>query len=569
MLDEKVAEDVRESEGRYRVLFTKAKIPMLLIDPQNGAIVEANEAACHYYGYAPEQLAGMSITDINTFTPEQIQEEMQRADQQRRSHFYFRHRLANGEVRDVEVHSGPLTINKRHVLYSVIHDITERRHAEQQLRASEARFRHILEQAPLGISITDLSGRFIQVNREFCEIVGYRQEELQGMVIDDITYPDDRNNKKQGMYDLLHGGEKSAKYEKRYVRKDGQQIWIQVSISIERDLNQAPLYFIRMVEDISRRKHVEQRISFLAQHDRLTELPNRDLFLDRFSGSISRAKRKRKKLALFFLDLDEFKEVNDNYGHEAGDAVLRTVARRLVECVRSVDTVARLGGDEFAIIFDEVENPMDVVPVAEKIIGQLSRTIVVQGACECSIGVSIGIAIYPENGGEIDRLMSAADDAMYTSKRRGKNTYTYSEGEMHGYAGGSHPWIVLDAGRLFGEPEIDRQHQEMVDTINKLNDAVRNNDTPENIARLFDELIAHAESHFAVEERLMDKYDYPESGMHRNEHKRLIAEAHYLKDKLAQGGELLVLQSLKDWLLTHILHVDKPFVEYLFRHGVK
>lgn len=568
MLDEKLAEEMRESGDRYRVLFTKAKIPMLLIDPQDGAIVEANEAACRYYGYDPEQISGMHITDINTFTPEQVEEEMRRADQEKRSHFYFRHRLANGEVRDVEVHSGPLTIDSRHLLYSVIHDTTERRQAEQRLQASEARFRHILEYAPLGISITDMSGRFIQVNKAFCEIIGYPRDELLDMVIDDITYPDDRNNKKQGLHDLLNGEEKTVKYEKRYVRKNGQQIWIQVSVSIERDQDQAPLYFIRMVEDISRRKQVEQRISFLAQHDRLTELPNRDLFMDRFSGSISRARRKHKKLALFFLDLDEFKEVNDNYGHEAGDVVLKTVSRRLVACVRDVDTVARLGGDEFAIIFDEVENTVDVAPIAEKIIKQLSRTVVVQGTCECNIGVSIGIAIYPENGDEIDRLMSAADDAMYTSKRHGKNTYTYFKGQAYGYAS-NHPWIVLDDERLFGEPEIDRQHQEMVGTLNKLNDAVRNNALPEEVGRLFDELIAYTESHFAVEEQMMDKYNYPERGVHKNEHKRLIAEAHYLKGKLAQGGELLVLQSLKDWLLAHIVHVDKPFVEYLSRHGVK
>ena len=105
--------------------------------------------------------------------------------------------------------------------------------------------------------------------------------------------------------------------------------------------------------------------------------------------------------------------------------------------------------------------------------------------------------------------------------------------------------------------------------LNELNDAVRHNDAPEDVARLFDGLIAYAEMHFAAEEQLMDKHDYPEKGIHKSEHRRLIEEAHYLKDKLAQGGELLVLQSLKDWLLAHTIHVDKPFIEYLHRHGAK
>jgi diguanylate cyclase (GGDEF)-like protein/PAS domain S-box-containing protein/hemerythrin-like metal-binding protein len=567
MLDDGVGTEL-QPEDRYQVLFTKAKIPMLLIDPQNGMIVEANEAACNYYGYSPEQFGSMRITDINTLSPEQVQEEMARAEQEKRSHFFFRHRLASGEVRDVEVHSGPLTINSRHLLYSVIRDITDRRKAERMLKESEARFRHIMEHAPLGISITDLHGRFVQVNQAFCDIVGYQREELEGMVIDDITHPDDRASRSQHLQDLLGGSEKIAKYEKRYIRKDGQQVWMQISASVERDWSGSPLFFISMVEDISQRKEIERRISFLAQHDRLTELPNRDLFLDRFSGSISRARRKRKLLALFFLDLDGFKAVNDNYGHEAGDTVLKVVAKRLLACVRDVDTVARLGGDEFAIVFDEIENPMDVAPVAEKVIQQLSEPIVLKDKSKCSIGVSIGIAVYPENGTEIDRLMSAADDAMYSSKRHGKSTYTYFKGKAQGYTS-NRPWIILNEERLLGESEIDHQHLELVRMLNELNDAVRNNDPPEDVARLFDGMVNYAESHFAMEEQLMDKYAYPERGLHKKEHQRLIAEAHYLKGKLAQGGELLVLQSLKDWLLAHTMHVDKPFVEYLLRHGVR
>jgi diguanylate cyclase (GGDEF)-like protein/PAS domain S-box-containing protein/hemerythrin-like metal-binding protein len=567
MLDDETEAKLHEPAERYRVLFTKAKIPMLLIDPQSGAIVEANEAACRYYGYHAQQLESMRITDINTFTAQQVQEEMQRAAEEQRSHFFFRHRLANGDIRDVEVHSGPLVIGGRPLLYSVINDISERRAAERQLKESEARFRHVMEHAPLGISIADLHGRFTEVNQALCDIVGYAREELQRMSIDDITHPADLAISRKSVRSLLEGREPAAKYEKRYLHKSGATIWMQISVSLERDWAGAPLYFIQLAEDISRRKEVERRISFLAHHDRLTELPNRDLFLDRLSGSISRARRKHKLLALFFLDLDGFKAVNDNFGHEAGDAVLKMVARHLLASVRDVDTVARLGGDEFAIIFDEIEHAQDVAAVARKIIQRLAAPFVLPDKGECSIGVSIGIAIYPDNGAEIDRLMSAADDAMYASKRRGRNNYTYFEGAARGYAS-NHPWITLDEAHRLGEPEIDRQHQELANLLNELNDAVRENRTSEFIAQLFDDLIAYAEGHFAMEEQLMEKYAYPERGIHKNEHQRLIREAHYLKEKLGQGGELLVLQSLKDWLLAHTMHVDKPFVEYLHRRGV-
>ena len=568
MPDAGVGAELQESEERYRVLFTKAKIPMLLIEPDDGTIFEANEAACLYYGYRPEQLVGMKIADINTFSPEQVREEMMRAEREQRSQFFFRHRLASGEVRDVEVYSGPLDINGHHLLYSVIHDIAERRRAEQLLKKSEARFRHIMEHAPLGIALFDLEGRFIRANDAMCEIVGMTQTELVGLSTDAITHPDDIAVSNQYMQSLIEGKSIDAKFEKRYLHRDGHPVWVQISLTLERDWSEAPYYFIGILEDISLRKEAEQRINFLAQHDRLTSLPNRELFLDRFSGAIARAKRRKKMMALFFLDLDGFKAVNDNFGHKAGDIVLTTVAKRLSGCVRDVDTVARLGGDEFAIIFDEIENPRDVAPVAEKIIRHLSEPMSTGNKEDCHIGVSIGIAMYPENGDEIDHLLSAADDAMYTSKRNGKNTYTYCQGKAHGNAG-NHPWITLDEERLVGEPEIDHQHQELVRMLNELNDAVRNNEPLEEVAHRFDEMTAYTEKHFAVEEQMMDKYDYPETGVHKAEHKRLLEEAGYLKQKLARGGELLVLQSLKDWLLAHTIHVDKPFVEYLHRHGVK
>lgn len=568
MPDDSMKAGMHETEERYRVLFTKAKIPMLLIDPHNGAIVEANEAACSYYGYGAEQLAAMHIADINTFSPEQVQQEIRRAEQEKRNHFLFRHRLSSGDIRDVEVHSGPLTINGRDLLYSVVHDITERREAEHRLLESEARFRHIMEYAPLGIAITDREGQFIQVNQALCDIVGLQRDELEGKSISSITHPDDCAISEQHMQNLLGGENNVAKYENRYLNKDGEQLWVQVSATAVRDWSGAPQYFIHLVEDISARKEAEQRILFLANHDRMTGLPNRELFLDRFSRSIAHARRNKRLLGLFFLDLDGFKAVNDNFGHEAGDTVLKVVAKRLLDCVRDVDTVARLGGDEFAIVFDEIDDPQALAPIAEKIIQQLSEPVLMKAKGECQIGVSIGIAVYPENGTEIDRLLSAADDAMYASKRHGKSTYTYSRGKAQGYVS-NHPWITLDAEHLLGEPEIDHQHLELVRILNELNDAVRNNDAPEEVAKLFDTMVSYAELHFAVEEQLMEKYAYPERGVHKNEHRRLIEEAHYLKENLAQGGELLVLQSLKDWLLAHTYHVDKPFVEYLQRHGVK
>ena len=556
---------MHESEARYRALFEKSKVPMLLIDPQDGAIVEANLAASNYYGYDRATLERMRIAEINIFSPQQVQQEMQHARQEKRSHFYFQHRLADGEIRDVEVHSGPFTIKGRSLLYSVIHDITDRREAERRLQDSEMRFRHIMEHAPLGIGITDLEGRFTQVNQALCDIVGSSREELEGRLINDMTHPEDRAVTPRQMRNLVKGEDSVAKYEKRYLHREGRLVWVQISATLERDWSGAPLYYIHLVEDISRRKEAEQRVIFLAHHDRLTELPNRELFSDRLSRSISHARRKKQHMVLFFIDLDGFKAVNDNYGHQAGDDVLKTVAKRMLASVREADTVARLGGDEFAIIFDEIDEPESMAEMARKIIREVSRPVALKNDRQCSVGASIGISSYPGNGIEIDSLMSAADDAMYASKRRGRNNFSFYSGPQ-GSHGDSRPWITIDAAHMVGEPKLDRQHQVLVDMLNQLNDAVRKNESANDVSRRFDEMIGYTEAHFAEEERMMDKCDYPGAAEHKEEHRRLLAEAHYLRERLAQGGELLVLQSIKDWLLAHTENVDKPFTAYLRKH---
>ena len=173
----KAAEAVlQHSELRFRTLFSAAKVTMLLIDPDRGDIVDANAAASDYYGYPVEQLRGMKISAINILTPDQIAEEMRQAKQEQRSHFHFRHRLASGEVRDVEVHSGPLELDSRSLLYSIIHDITDRR----RLQTERRKLSQAVEQSPVSIVITDLEGRIEYVNRQFLQVTGYTLDEVLG-----------------------------------------------------------------------------------------------------------------------------------------------------------------------------------------------------------------------------------------------------------------------------------------------------------------------------------------------------------------------------------------------------
>jgi len=237
-------------------------------------------------------------------------------------------------------------------------------------------------------------------------------------------------------------------------------------------------------------------------------------------------------------------------------------------CVRDVDTVARLGGDEFAIVFSGITNPADATRTAEKIIQKLSEPMMLQNGHECGVGASIGIAIYPENGAEIDRLMSAADNAMYESKNSGKNNYTLSRVQAHCDLDDQH-WIDLDKAHLFGIAEIDQEHLALANVLNELNAAVRGNQPAEVTSRLFDTFSEQIRSHFKNEDRLMDQYDFFDNGGHKNEHQRLIDELDYFKKKLNHGGEMVVLQSLKDWLLNHISNMDRELAEFIAQRGLR
>lgn len=175
---------------------------------------------------------------------------------------------------------------------------------------------------------------------------------------------------------------------------------------------------------ITRLKQTNEQILKLAQHDTLTALPNRILFHDRLNQAMTRASRDRGSFAVLFIDLDDFKIVNDTFGHDAGDALLHEAAKRITACVRKSDTVARMGGDEFTVIISNVRTPASVERVAKKIVANLASEFDLNGKI-CSVSASIGIALYPDNGETAAQLVKVADDAMYTAKYSGKNCYRF------------------------------------------------------------------------------------------------------------------------------------------------
>ncbi|MBY0463917.1 MAG: diguanylate cyclase, partial [Burkholderiales bacterium] len=254
-----------------------------------------------------------------------------------------------------------------------------------------------------------------------------------------------------------------------------------------------------------------------ATHDKLTGLPNRTLFFERLSRDLARVRRADKPLALVFLDLDGFKRVNDQHGHDAGDCVLTTVASRWQATMRETDTVARIGGDEFAIILPNADRVEDLHAIATKLIKLTSQVIELPNHAKVQVGASIGISLYPAHGTEIDTLIAAADTAMYQSKAKGKNCFTLSDTEPlseHDAA----DWVVFTDAHLTGVAVIDEQHRELVRQVNEINRAIVSNQGPKVVQSLFDALFAFAKLHFDTEGRLMAQVNYPAREAHEQAH---------------------------------------------------
>ncbi len=330
----------------------------------------------------------------------------------------------DGTFMNIHVTSVPMFRNNEIVgAVVVFEDITEHKKREYALRASEKSFREIIEYAPIGMSIVSLEGKFIKVNRSLCKIVGYDSDELLKLTFQEITHPDDLSVDLEYVHKLLDNKINSYQMEKRYICKDKKIVWVQLSVSIFRDEDHTPLYFISQIEDITESKLRHEQSQRYAYYDSLTNLPNRRMLLSRLQQSLAKAQRYNRSMGLLFLDVDHFKKINDSLGHDAGDAILKEVAKRLSACVRIDDTVSRQGGDEFVIVLAEISQVLDAQAVAEKIIDRFKQPIHLNDR-EITISLSIGIAVRSDEMKiTVDELMKHADMAMYEAKGAGRNRY--------------------------------------------------------------------------------------------------------------------------------------------------
>ncbi|MDF2840547.1 MAG: domain S-box/diguanylate cyclase protein [Clostridia bacterium] len=529
-----------DTDELYSSIFNNTHTPMLVIDSESGEIRDGNVAACNYYGYTAAEIIQLNINEINTLNNEELLKQMEKARLEDKKYFEFKHRLSSGEIREVEVYSGPIIVKGEHLLLSIIHDVQYKKDIEEKIKIQESYFQSLYENSPEAIAILDNEFRIININGSFERIFQYSIDEIKNQNItkilceeklyDESSYFKDsikrgefvreetRRKRKDGKlvevsflgYPILSNGEqigvysfysdlsnvketeskkrlfaeifqnntigvvvtnvegniqwindmfteitgyvkeevvgrkpsilKSGEHETDYYcnmwnailsagkwqgeifnrRKSGElyQEWLSI-IAIKDDRGNIE-HFVGMLSDITDVKQRENRIEILTNRDNLTDLYNRDYFVNKLNYEVLKRNKEqeqkdKRELAIIFLDIDDFKEINDTLGHLIGDNVLKEFAFRLKGSLREQDIAARFGGDEFIILLLSIKEDYEILSIANRILEDIKRPFLIENI-ELHITASLGISRYPKDGIDSTTLIRNADIAMYRSK---------------------------------------------------------------------------------------------------------------------------------------------------------
>lgn len=420
-------EDLREREQRLRLL-TDAFPALISYVDANGRYHFNNKAYEAWFGVERGSLVGRHVAEILG------------ADNYRLVQPYLNHALAGAPV-EFDTRLVYPKLGLRHVHFSavpdhdlqgrvqgvfvLVTDLTERKRSE----GLESQMGRILDTSSNEIYLFDAKTLyFIQVNQGARQNLGYTMEDLRRMTPLDLK-PEFTHAQFESMLTPLRNGERELLlFETVHLRKDGSRYPVEVRLQLSH-AGDRPV-FVAVLQDISERLRSEERMRFLANYDELTGLPNRSLFRDRLEHALAHARHDNKSLALLFLDMDDFKKINDTFGHATGDELLRAFASRLKTCVRSGDTIARLGGDEFTILLEQLPDSRFATHVATKILEALQLPFHL-GGHEVFSNTSIGVTLYPDDGTEVEALLKNADTAMYRAKEQGPGRHQFFTAEMN------------------------------------------------------------------------------------------------------------------------------------------
>ncbi|MHB1796140.1 MAG: sensor domain-containing protein [Acidobacteriaceae bacterium] len=441
-----VARDISERERAEKEMADALHYIQMVLDispfgiityKASGEAVNANPASAQLVGAGIEQVRAQNFRDVESWRHSGLLALAEKA--------LATGVLCHGEIHTtstfgkefwVHGHFASFAHGDESHLLAIFQDITERKQAEEALRQAEEKYRRIFEEAVVGIFQTTADGRLLSANPALARLFGYDSpaELMAGLTdVAHQVYVDlDGRELFKGQLEE-NGSVHNIEYQA--YRKDGSKIWLLENACVIRNSSGATLYYEGTVADITDRKIAEERIQHLAYYDALTGLPNRTLLQDRLTKALAVARRRKDKVALLFLDLDRFKDINDAFGHPLGNLLLQEFAKRLERSVREQDSVARLdvgrlNGDQFLIVLTGIKDISEAAVAAKRFMDTMTAEVAVQGH-SLVITCSLGISIFPEHGADGETLLKNADAAMYCAKDRGRNNFQFFTEDMN------------------------------------------------------------------------------------------------------------------------------------------
>ena len=417
--ERKLAEEVlRESEERYRELFENAH-DMVFTHDLRGMVTSMNLACERITGYSREEVLGTHINDV--VVAEHVErgvDAMAKKLSGEAAATFYEVDILSKDGRRI-----PLELSTRLIyrdgkpvgVQGIARDIAER-------KANEARYRVLFERNLAGVYRTTTDGRILDCNEACARIFGFSSPaEFREAQATDFYFDDTERDR---VVQMLRDQGSLSNHELRLRRRDGQPVWVLENVTLLDDSLGRGIMEGTII-DITDRKLAQEQMEYQAYHDSLTGLPNRLLFRDRITVALAHARRAGRVAAVMFLDLDQFKLVNDTLGHTVGDRLLQAIAARLVNCVRAEDTVARMGGDEFTVLLADLADRRSASAVAQKVLEAVRHPVQVDNH-ELYVTTSIGIAIFPDDGDDAETLLKNADRAMYRAKDHGRDNFQYA-----------------------------------------------------------------------------------------------------------------------------------------------
>ena len=458
-----------KSDNRIRSIMENVADSIITIDA-HGSIETFNKSAEKLFGYSAIEVVGKNVSLL---MPEpyyshhdQYLHNFVQTGERRCLGKGFREvqgKKKNSDIFDMELSISEIPLSNERIFIGIVRDISDRKVAESEM----VKLLLALKQSADAVMITDYRGRVEYVNDGFELTTGYRADEIIGNTPRLLKSGLQDNAFYLYLWETINQG---SVYRDVLVnrKKDGSLYYEEKTITPLTDLHGKITHFISTGRDITERMRTQERLQFMAQHDMLTSLPNRLLFMDRIDQLIKQSARDERLFAVLFLDLDRFKKINDTLGHHIGDSMLITLSKRLTQILRDGDTVARLSGDEFAILLQDLRSIDDVPPVLNKILDQFKTPFLIENH-ELFITTSIGIAIHPNDGLDSQTLIKNADIAMYQAKNHGRGTFSFYTPDMN-LSAKQHLFYenelrhVLERDQLFlvYQPQISLQSNEIL-----------------------------------------------------------------------------------------------------------